>query len=126
MALPRDGPRPISAENPPPDGPLADFAAETAEDPAPATHAPFSAPSYAHAAAPHDGFAAPAESLPQTPSEQPHARGGQDDGGVDDGDLSSWSDVDEDLVDVARAVFAGMVAGEAPSTSDDGHQEVHR
>jgi hypothetical protein len=121
--------RPVSAENPlrddPAMDPSADFPAETAEDPPPATHGHFSAPSRAQQGPGENRFPAPDGFVPETPSEHPRARAAETDG-VDAGDPPRWSDVDEDLVELARSVFAGMVADEAPGDTEHRHQEVRR
>jgi hypothetical protein len=108
--------RPVSAENPhgqdPATGSAADFAAETAEDPSPATHGQFSAPFHAQEGSPEDGFAAAGGFVPRNPSEHPRARVAESAGGVDADGSPPWPESYDDLVDLARSVFAGMVADE--------------
>jgi hypothetical protein len=118
--------RPISAENPDSQDQATDFAAETAEDPSPATHGHFSAPSHAQQGAPEDGFAAAGGFVPRNPSEHALARVADVNGGVDADDSSPWSGSDEDLVDLARSVFAGMVADEAAGGAQDSGREIRR
>jgi hypothetical protein len=40
-------------------------------------------------------------------------------------EMPLWSDADADLIDLARSVFAGMVADPAAGDPSHRHQEVH-
>ncbi len=72
--------------------PSADFMAESAEDPIPATHGLFSARFHAQEPGHDEGFTAPPPFVPDTPSEHPRARVAEtDEPGTDEMPLlSAW------------------------------------